>query len=140
MFNSAKTIAEQKERISTLEAELATAHTARDAAEARVTEFEAKLKDATATHEKAFADLKADHEAALKQKDADAEARVQREVTDALASAGVPESKLPSQKPRGEGPGSASTYAEAIEHYNSLSDPKEAAAYWASTVTKFIGV
>lgn len=114
MFNSAKTIAEQKERISTLEAELTAANTARDAAEARVTEFEAKANEATAAHESAVTALKAEHAAALAAKDAEADARVQREVTDALASAGVPEASLPA---RSQGPASKDFDAQ-IEDLN----------------------
>lgn len=138
MFNSAKTIAEQQTRITALEAELATANTERDAAQAKITELEARLAEAGTAHEAAMAKLKEEHTAALAAKDTEVDAKVNQGVIDAMAAIGVPQEKLPGRAPSGES-GAASSYAEAIEHYNTLTDPKEAAAYWGSTVAKFIG-
>jgi len=97
MFNSAKIIADLKTELATAQATLATTHTERDTALARITELEASLTERQTSHESALAALNAQHEAALTAAAEKAAAEKALAITDALASAGVPESKLPSR-------------------------------------------
>lgn len=125
--------AELQARIEALEASLAEANTKLEAATTELTTLREKL----ATAEAESTRQAEEHAKALKAKDEEVTGRVEQGVIDGLAAAGVPEAKLPARTPTGE-TGAASTYAEALEHYNSLTDPKAAAEYYANTVSKFL--
>jgi len=126
MFQSSK-IAELQARIAELEGLHKKSEADHQAAVALVGDLQAQAAQTKLDHEKALVDLRAEMTKA-------ADERVQREIVDALASAGVPESKLPARS-NAEKP----DFKAATEHYNTLTDAKERADYYASNVAPFFG-
>jgi len=125
--------AELLSKIEGLEASLAEVNQSLALANADLT----TVREQLATAESQITTLKAEHETALKAKDDEVEAKVNLAVIDAMAAIGVPQDRLPAQgKKPGEG-GSASSYAEAMDHYNSLTDATQKAEYYAATIAPF---
>lgn len=126
--------AEMQTRIDGLEASLAEANQSLITANAQVVTLREQLETAQAE----ITTLKADHVTALEAKEKEVEEKVNLGVIDAMAAIGVPQEKLPTHVKKTGESGSASTYAEAVEHYNSLTDATQKAEYYASTVAPFL--
>lgn len=125
--------AELLAKIEGLEASLAEVNQSLSLATADLTTVREQLANAHGDIER----MKGEHETALKAKEDEVTERVNVAVIDAMAAIGVPQDKLPAQsKKPGEG-GSASTYAEAMEHYNSLTDATQKAEYYAKAIEPF---
>jgi chromosome segregation ATPase len=138
--------AEMQSRIDALTAEvaeakasLATITTERDAALVDLANARTALTEANAAHESAVTALNERHTAALAAKDTETEARVQREVTDALASAGVPEARLPGRTPSASTGDNASKIADLQAQIDASNDPLEKGKLAAQIITLMDG-
>lgn len=113
--------------LSEAKASLITVTTERDQAVARVSALEQE-------HAAKISEITTQHAEALETKEAECKTRLAQGVVDELAISGVPESSLPAHAKQG----AATTYAEAIQHYQTLTDAKERADYYASTIAPLV--